>query len=115
MARYKNLGSDTPADRTGVIVNDGTHPTLPQGATIPNAAGNKHWQEFLEWEAEPNTPDSADPAPADPCTKHNGERYTTAGRPTLSATCEGYIIDTDLGKPVYANAGTWIDSTGTAV
>lgn len=30
------------------------------GANIPNAEGNRHWQEYQEWLAEPNTPDPMD-------------------------------------------------------
>jgi hypothetical protein len=30
------------------------------GANIPDDAGNRHWVEYQEWLAEPNTPDPAD-------------------------------------------------------
>ena len=35
-------------------------------AHIPDAGGNRDWQEYLEWLAEGNTPDPADPPPVPP-------------------------------------------------
>jgi hypothetical protein len=60
MARYK-LVKDEDGNTTGVVINDGTHPELPEGASIPNAADNRHWVEYEAWEAEPeNDADAAD-------------------------------------------------------
>jgi hypothetical protein len=40
---------------------------LADGALIPNAPGNRDYQEYLAWVALPgNTPDPADPPPARP-------------------------------------------------
>lgn len=50
MARYK-LVKDEDLNITGVVVNDGTHPRLPEGTSIPNAVGNRDWDEYLVWEA----------------------------------------------------------------
>lgn len=36
------------------------------GDYIPNAEGNRHWRAYQEWLAEGNTPDPADPPPAEP-------------------------------------------------
>ena len=58
MARYK-LIQDESLTTTGVLVNDATHPTLPQGTSIPNDTNNRHWAEYLEW-AQNNTADAAD-------------------------------------------------------
>jgi hypothetical protein len=33
------------------------------GADIPNDPANRHWQEYLQWLAQGNTPLPADPAP----------------------------------------------------
>ncbi len=38
----------------GGVINTDT------GAFIPNDPANRHWQEYQEWLAEPNTPDPAD-------------------------------------------------------
>ena len=60
MARYK-LVKDEDLNTTGVVVNDDTHPTLPEGASIPNCVGNRDWDEYVLWEAEEgNTADAAD-------------------------------------------------------
>lgn len=60
MGQYK-LQKDADLNIIGVIVNDGTHPTLPQGACIPVAVGNKDYDEYVLWDAEEgNTPDAAD-------------------------------------------------------
>jgi len=58
MARYK-LIEDENSNATGVIVNDETHPNLPQGACIPANIDNADWQEYLTWE-ESNDADAAD-------------------------------------------------------
>ena len=58
MGRYKLL-KDDDGNTTGVLINDGTHPNLPQGTTIPNNTDHRLWQEYLEWE-ESNDADAAD-------------------------------------------------------
>ena len=58
MARYK-LVKDEDLNVIGVCVNDSTHPTLAEGASIPNDTSNRHWQEYLTWE-ESNDADAAD-------------------------------------------------------
>ena len=57
------------------------------GAYIPNAEGNRHWQEYQEWLAAGNTPDPADPEPAPPTA---AERYDAAlaSNEVLSALLE---------------------------
>lgn len=59
MARYK-LVTDEDGATTGVVVNDGTHPELAEGASIPNDSGNRHWVEYEAWVDEGNTADAAD-------------------------------------------------------
>jgi len=58
MGRYK-LVKDEDLNITNIIVNDGTHSTLPQGACIPVCVGNKDYDEYLIWEEE-NNADAAD-------------------------------------------------------
>ena len=59
MARYK-LMQDEDGNTAGVIVNDGTHPSLPQGASIPNDAANTDWVEYEQWVTDGGTADAAD-------------------------------------------------------
>ena len=58
MGRYK-LVKDEDANITSIIVNDETHPTLPQGTCIPVCVGNKDYDDYLEWD-ETNDADDAD-------------------------------------------------------
>lgn len=58
MARYK-LVKDEDLNTTGVIINDGTHPNLAEGTSIPNSTDNRHWVEYVEWEVS-NDADAAD-------------------------------------------------------
>jgi len=58
MSRYK-LIKDVDLNVTDVIVNDGTHPTLPEGACIPAVVGDRDYDEYLVWEEE-NDADAAD-------------------------------------------------------
>lgn len=42
--------------------------------------------------------------------------YSTAARPSAAAMGAGaHIFDTTLGKPVWSNGTSWVDSTGTVV
>jgi hypothetical protein len=36
---------------------------IPTGRSIPDAANNRHWQEYQRWLAAGNTPEPADPEP----------------------------------------------------
>lgn len=47
MADYKLIGPD---ETNGVIYT-------PTNMTVPNAGGNRHWQEYLAWKSEGNVPD----------------------------------------------------------
>lgn len=58
MARYK-LVKDEDGNTTGALINDGTHPELPEGSSIPNKVGNRFWDEYVIWE-ETNDADAAD-------------------------------------------------------
>lgn len=59
MAKYK-LVKDYDLDEV-VSIKD-----TEIGHSIPLAPGNRHYQEYLEWVSEGNTPDPADPAPTPP-------------------------------------------------
>ena len=58
MGRYK-LVKDEDLNVTGVIINDGTHPVLPQGTCIPAVVGNKDWDKYVEWDVD-NDADAAE-------------------------------------------------------
>jgi hypothetical protein len=36
---------------------------VPTGRSIPDAPGNRHWEEYQRWLAAGNTPEPADPEP----------------------------------------------------
>jgi hypothetical protein len=66
------------------------------GAHIPNAEGNRHWQEYQEWLAAGNTPDPADPPPPEPTPgelfdqRVDGDPVLKALVDELEATSPGY-------------------------
>ena len=71
MSRYQEI-KDKSGALTAVIIADGSHALLPPGQRIPNAAGNRDWQEYQDWLSDGNTPDLAESY--DHATEMNEER-----------------------------------------
>lgn len=54
--------------------------------SIPEAPGNRHWQEYQAWLAEGNTPDDADPMPEPTATRIiDGEKISDETKAELSS------------------------------
>jgi hypothetical protein len=69
------------------LKSDGGVYHRPSGRSIPDAPGNRHWEEYQRWLAAGNTPDPAEPepTPVEPAPPTEFSRLRITDLPTSSA------------------------------